>query len=322
MPNDNFFLAVVQAQSFNTYTRDYSGDRETDKWIPSVIAQWDITDDSMLYASFSQGFKSGGFTAADDQEPAGFTVGQIPPPGFVATEPNDDFEFDDEEVDAFEVGGKHTLFNGGATLNWALFYTEYSDLQTAIFKGVGFTVKNAANSEVYGIEVDYLHQITDNFRLGANFAWLDATYDNFEDGPCTAIQLDVDPLCGTAAGFTSNDLSGEPTLYASDYSAALFADYVYTMSSGMEWFASADVNYRDEFNSAGDNDPIDVIDSYTKVNFRLGLRGESWEVMAYGRNIFDEAAWQQSYDTPVLAGSHSNYQDEGQVWGARLRYMF
>ena len=90
----------------------------------------------------------------------------------------------------------------------------------------------------------------------------------------------------------------------------------------MEWFASADVNYRDDFNSAGDNDPIDVIDSYTKVNLRLGLRGDSWELMAYGRNIFDEAAWQQSYDTPVLAGSHSNYQDEGAVWGARFKYMF
>ena len=322
VPNDNFFLAIVQAQSFNTYARDYKDSRSTDKWIPSIIAQWDVTDDSMLYASFSQGFKSGGFTAADDQEPAGFIVGQIPPPGFVATEPNDDFEFDDEEVDAFEVGGKHTLFDGGATLNWALFYTEYSDLQTAIFKGVGFSVKNAANSEVYGLEVDYLHQITDNFRLGANFAWLDATYDDFQDGPCTAIQLDADPLCGTPAGSSFNDLTGEPTLYASDYSAAVFADYNYMMGNGMEWFVSADVNYRDDFNSAGDNDPIDVIDSYTKVNLRLGLRGESWEVMAYGRNIFDEAAWQQSYDTPVLAGSHSNYQDEGQVWGARLRYMF
>ena len=322
VPNDNFFLAIVQASNFNTYARDYADDRKTDKWIPSVIAQWDITDDSMRYASFSQGFKSGGFTAADDQEPAGFTVGQIPPPGFIATEPNDDFEFDDEEVDAFEVGGKHTLFDGGATLNWALFYTEYSDLQTAIFKGVGFSVKNAANSEVFGLEVDYLHQITDNFRLGANFAWLDATYDDFEDGPCTAIQLDQDQLCGTPAGSIGNDLSGENTLYASDYSAAIFADYIYTMNSGMEWFASADVNYRDDFNSAGDNDPLDVIDSYTKVNLRLGLRGDSWELMAYGRNIFDEAAWQQSYDTPVLAGSHSNYQDEGQVWGARFKYMF
>ena len=59
----------------------------------------------------------------------------------------------------------------------------------------------------------------------------------------------------------------------------------------MEVFLGADVNYRDDFNSAGDNDEIDVIDSYTKVNLRAGLRGESWELMAYGRNILDEAAW-------------------------------
>ena len=113
---------------------------------------------------------------------------------------------------------------------------------------------------------------------------------------------------GTPAGTLSNDLSGEPTLYASDYSAALFADYVFTMNNGMEWFASMDVNYRDDFGSAGDNDPIDEIDSYTKVNLRLGLRGESWEVMAYGRNIFDDQSIR-----PALV-EHSGWPTTPQVY--------
>jgi len=52
------------------------------------------------------------------------------------------------------------------------------------------------------------------------------------------------------------------------------------------------------------------------------LRGDAWEVMAYGRNVFDEAAQQQRYDTPVLAGSHSNYLDEGAVYGGRVKYNF
>ena len=333
IPSDSFFLAATQAASFNAYAYDYKDDRSTDALTPSAIVQWDVTDDSMLYASFSQGFKSGGFTAADDGEPGDLVQGTFPcapNPDFSfniedcydPTNPNEDFEFDDEEVDAFEIGGKHTLLDGGMTLNWAVFYTEYSDLQTAIFKGIGFSVKNAANSEIYGIEVDTLWQATDNLRIGANFAYLDATYDDFRDGPCNAFQLDADPLCGTPNGVSFNDLSGEPTLYASDYSAAAFADYVLPITNDMEFFLSGDVNYRDEFNSAGDNDPLDVIDAYTKVNLRLGIRGDSWELMAYGRNIFDEAALQQGYDTPILAGSHSNYQDEGQVWGARLKYIF
>ena len=44
------------------------------------------------------------------------------------------------------------------------------------------------------------------------------------------------------------------------------------------------------------------------------------ELMLYGRNIFDEVAYQQGFDTPVLAGSHAYFVDEGAVFGARLLY--
>ncbi|WOJ98121.1 TonB-dependent receptor [Congregibacter brevis] len=333
--SDNYFLHLIQATSFNAYNYDYTQDRSTDALVPSFNLQWDISDDSMLYASFSQGFKSGGFTAADDGEPGDLQQGTFPCaptlPDFTVdlsacydvTNPNDQFEFDDEEVDAFEIGGKHTLFDGGMTLNWAAFYTEYTDLQVAIFQGIGFVVENAASSEILGLEVDALWQATDNLRLGANFAWLDATYGDFDNGPCTAIQLDADPLCGTGLpGATSNPLSGEPTLYASDYSASFFWDYIRPVGNSMEFFVGGEINYRDAFNSAGDNDPIDVIDAYTKTNLRFGLRSGDWEIMAYGRNIFDEEVFMQSYDTPVLAGSHSRYLEESAVFGARLKYTF
>jgi outer membrane receptor protein involved in Fe transport len=331
-PSDSYFLHLIQATSFNAYGYNFTEDRSTDALVPSFNFQWDVTENSMLYASFSQGFKSGGFTAADDGEPGDLAPGSFPcapNPDFTVdlsacydvTNPNQDFEFDDEEVDAFEIGGKHTLLDGGMTLNWALFYTEYSDLQTAIFQGIGFVVKNAASSEVMGLEVDALWQATDNLRVGANFAWLDASYGDFDDGPCTAIQLDADPLCGTAFGSSSNPLSGQPTLYASDYSASFYFDYIRPVGD-MEVFAGGEVNYRDSFNSAGDNDPIDVIDSFTKTNLRIGLRSGAWEIMAYGRNIFDEEIYMQSYDVPVLAGSHAQVMEESRVVGARLKYSF
>ncbi|MDB4476538.1 TonB-dependent receptor, partial [bacterium] len=328
-PSDSYFLHLIQANSFNAYAYDYKQERSTDALTPSFNLQWNVGDDSMLYVSFSQGFKSGGFTAADDGNPGDLTPTAFPcapNPDFTVdldacydlSNPNDDFEFGDEEVDAFELGGKHTLLDGGMTLNWALFYTEYTDLQTAIFEGLGFVVKNAAGSEIYGLEVDALWQATDNLRLGANFAYLDASYSDFDDGPCTAIQLDANPNCSVEQG---NPLSGEPALYASDYSASFFFDYIRPMGD-MELFVGGEVNYRDAFQSAGDNDPIDVIDSFTKANLRVGLRSGDWEIMAYGRNIFDEEVYMQSYDTPVLAGSHSRYMEESAVWGARLKYSF
>jgi len=323
-PSLNEELVITQAETFNTYTYAYKEKRSTDKWLPAANIQWDVGEDTMLYISLSQGFKSGGFTSADDGEPGGFLVGQVPGPDdpSVFTTPSDDFEFEDEEVDALEIGGKHTLLDGGMTLNWAYFYTEYDNLQTSVFKGVGFGVANAAASIVQGIEVDMLWQATDNLRLGANASWLNAEFDEYKDAPCTAVQLDVDPRCGTAGGFTDNDQSGQNTTFAPDYSASLFADYSYLMNSGMEFFAGGEINYKDEFSPAGDNDPIDVIDAFTKVNLRLGLRGESWEVMAYGRNIFDEEAYSNNFDVPVLAGSHALVFDEGAVFGLRGKYNF
>lgn len=315
----NYWLALIQATSFNTYNYDFVDDRVTDQWVPSINLQWDVTPESMLYVSFSQGFKSGGFTAADDGEPGGYIVGQAPPPGAVLTTPNDNFEFDDETVDAFEIGGKHDLLDGSLRINWAAFYTEYDNLQTSIFNGLGFGVTNASSSTIQGVEIESLWAVADGLTLGLNAAWLDATYDDFADGPCTAPLLDADPLCGTPAGATRNDLSGENTLYASDWSGSLTFDYERPMGD-MTLFASGEVNYRDDFQSSGDNDPLDMIDSYTKANLRIGIRRNALELMLYGRNIFNEVAYQQGFDTPVLAGSHSYFVDEGAVFGARVRY--
>ncbi|MEM8498091.1 MAG: TonB-dependent receptor [Pseudomonadota bacterium] len=333
-PSNEFFLGQVQALAFNTYAYNYNDSRTTSELIPSINFQWDINDDSMLYFSFSQGFKSGGFTAADDGEPGGVALGEwsctMEADGSVninacydPTVPNDDFEFEDESVDAFEIGGKHTLLSGAMTVNWAAFYTEYDNLQTAIFKGIGFTVTNAGSSEILGLEVDTRWQVSEGLQIGANIAYLDATYDEFADAPCTAIQLDANPLCGVAGnpGGDFNDLSGEPTLYASDISASILWDYVKSFEA-LEFYVGGEVNYRDEFNSAGDNDPIDVIPSYTKVNMRIGIRNEQWDLMAFGRNIFDEVAYAQSFDVPVLAGSHARFQEEGSVFGLRAKYSF
>lgn len=319
----NPFLAIVQATSFNTYNKNWLGSRETDDLTPSINVQWDVSDSSMLYISYSEGFKSGGFSAADDGNPGNVGVGGFPVEA-VSSVPNEDFEFDDESVEAFEIGGKHEFLDGAMRLNWAAFYSEYQNLQTTIFKGVGFAVKNAASSEVQGLEVDWLLQVSDAVRVGANFAYLDATYGDFKDGPCDAIQLDQNGLCGTPAGIavgSLNDLTGVNTLYSSEYSGNAFID-IRSQWGDKEVFAGINVNYRSEFQSAGDNDKYDMIPEYTKVNMRVGLSADNWEVMAYGRNVFDEAALQQSFDTPVLAGSHTLFMDEGAVFGIRGTLKF
>lgn len=321
-PSTNIVLASIQATSFNTYAYNYKEDRKTDKWIPSVNLQWDVVEDSMLYVTWSQGFKSGGFTSADDGNPADLGVAEFGP--YDPTKPADDFEFEDEEVNAFEVGGKHRLLDGAMTFNWAAFHTEYENLQISIFKGVGFGVTNAAETTVKGVEFELLWQAAENLLIGVSGSYLDAKYDNYPTAPCTAIQLDIDALCGADGGTTNNDLSGETTTFAPETSGSLFFDYDIAMGSSMAFFLGGDVNYSAEYSTQGDADPLDFAESFVKVNLRFGLRSEEqgWEVMAYGRNIFDEEVRNFGFDIPVLAGSHAAMIDEGAVFGLRGRYSF
>jgi len=323
VPSTNPYLTAIWANNFNTYNFDYNEDRKTSKWLPSLNLQWDAFDDTLLYLSLSQGFKSGGFTAADDGEPAGVAFSATPNPfDAVHTTPNDEFEFDDEEVNALEIGGKHTLLDGGMTLNWAAFYTEYNNLQTSIFKGIGFGVTNASSTTVQGIEIDLNWQATDNLLVGGSLGWLDAEFDDFKNAACTAIQLDADASCGQPGGLTNNDQSGKETIFAPEYSASVFFDYTRAIGANWDFFVSGETNYKDDFSPAGDADPLDRVDSFTKTNLRFGVRDEHWEVMAFGRNIFDEEAISQSADVPILAGSHFHYADEGAVFGARAKYSY
>jgi len=337
--SDNYFLGEIEAENFDTYRYSYNEDRETSKWLPSVNLQWDVTDDAMVYISYTEGFKSGGFTGADDGMPDNLGARQTPQVGAFAwpcadgqdwrecydsTNPSDDFEFDDEEVIAFEIGGKHTLMDGAMNLNWAAFYSEYDNLQTSIFKGLGFGVTNAAEVTVQGLEFDLLWLAAEGLQIGLNGAWLDAQYDSYADAPCTAVQLDADSACGQLGGVTNNDLKGENTTFAPEYTAALFFEYEYTLDNGMEFFTGGEVNYSDDYDTQGDLDSNDVVDSYSKVNLRFGIRGSNadWEIMAYGRNITDEVVAAYGFDVPVLAGSHADMFDEGEVYGVRFKYSF
>ena len=191
-----------------------------------------------------------------------------------------------------------------------------------------------------GVEFDLLWQATEGLRIGLNAAYLDAEYDSYLDAPCTSEQVDASrgvpggpPICGqdipdnvdeNGKLIVNNDLSGQTTTFAPEYSASVFFDYSYVMSSGMEFFSGGEVNYSDEFSTQGDNDPVDFADSYTKVNLRFGLRGanEDWEVMVYGRNITDEEVYIYGFDIPILTGSHAAMIDEGAVFGARAKYSF
>jgi iron complex outermembrane receptor protein len=126
-------------------------------WHPVVP----FTDDTMVYAFYSHGYKGGGAnppTAVPVNE--SFVVAELPP------------TFKPEFVDAFEIGAKNTLLGGALTLNASAFYYDYSDYQVS--KVVDRTVVNENfDATIWGAELESIWRPTEHLRLNATLGYLD-----------------------------------------------------------------------------------------------------------------------------------------------------
>jgi iron complex outermembrane receptor protein len=336
-PNNNPLLAGLMGALFDTYAHEFNESRSTHQFLPAANIEWTRSEDSMIYLSYSEGFKSGGFNSADDQNPA-FTAEGIQP-----TVPGVGFAYEDENAESIEIGGKHILLDGGMTLNWAMYDSTYKNQQVSTFVGLSFVVTNAASTEVRGLEVDLQWQATDHLKLGASFALNDGEFGSYPGAGCTAQQasglLGLGPLTadspvisfeGCTASFKgdgSQNASGSIDLtgykVGVDYNGSLTADYVRPVMNGMLWMTSLDVNFTDGYQMiGGSSDPRTYQDAFSKTNFRTGLKGENWAVMLYGKNVFDKKHSTGAFNIPLASGAISEYIDPGSIWGATVNYNF
>ena len=333
-PLNQELIADVRQHSFTGLSRD------EDKWTYSGNVQWDVLDDTMLYASISTGFKGGGYDEA--YSGAGYEIRLANPfTGELTGEtvPGNDpsiLEYEPEEVLAYEVGAKMRLLDGAAELNIAVFRMEYDDLQTSSLVGDVFRVGNAGESISQGVEVDGRWQVTEGLSFGGAVAYLDAYYDDFTGATCTIPQT-TDPVnnpgClredGTniAPGETGGgqDLTDESLTYAPDWSATLNARLIVPLGERLMLANNVDVNYQDEFYSALDLDPNTKHDDATIVNARIALttiEGD-WSLAVIGKNLTDEETTIWNQDVPLTdSNSYFALPTRPRSIAVQARYSF
>ena len=281
------------------------GTRDKTKFSPEVKLVWNAGDDSLLYLSWSEGFKSGSFDfrANNMGFPRNLTM-------------SDSFEFDDEEATNFELGGKFTLAGGAFELNAAAFYTEFESLQVSIFDGVlGFNVGNAAEAEVQGLEIDMRWAAGDYLTISGGLAFTDFEFTDFEDGQ--AYFGADDPACRDVTGNGVVDLcpyTGKSNQMVSDVQGNLAFNFRVPVGRNLEFGALLDVFYTSEYDASATFDPALVQDAYTMTNARVSLGDQAgrWEIAALARNLGDERVLTFGGDTP-LAGS---------TFGVKSNYAF
>ncbi|MCX2982935.1 TonB-dependent receptor [Halieaceae bacterium IMCC14734] len=331
-PLNGQLIADVRQHSFTDLSRD------EDKWTFSGSVQWDATDDAMLYASISTGFKGGGYDEA--YSGAGYEIRLANLSGELTGEsvPGNDpsvLEYEPEEVLAYEIGAKMGLLDGAAELNIALFRMEYENLQTSSLVGDVFRVGNAGESISQGVEVDGRWRVTERFTLSAAAAYLDAYYEDFTGATCTIPQTtdpDNNPGClredgsnitGRESG--GQDLTDETLLFAPEWSATLSARYAMPLSENLLLAGNLDINYEDEFYSALDLDPNTNHDAATIINARIALSNmdRNWSVALIGKNLTDEKTYVWKNDVPITnSNSYFGLPQRPRSIAVQARYRF
>lgn len=270
---------------------------------PTVSVQWRPVDELMLYATYSQGFKSGILLS-------GQTTPLLRP----------------ETVDAYEIGMKGRFFDDRLQLNTAAFTYNYTDLQQgrAVPAGAtGFTLvyENAAAAEIEGVEAEATWLATDQFTIDGSVSYLDATFSNY---------VTTDPFdtvlaqFGLIAAAPSRQLRGNRLVQAPEWAWTLRGIYDFAVPyNGWTGQAALEANYKGKVYFTQFNYDALGQDAVTTINANLKFTSadEAWTLNIWGKNLTDELIYTGTF---IINGSRTNagMLAPPRTFGATLGYNF
>ena len=253
-----------------------------------------------LFALLSTGFKSGGFNffnLVDGKE-----------------------RFEPETITALELGIKADTWNQRLRINASAFYSDYEDLQVQQFFAASANapptsvIENAAAAVIQGVELELTLFINQHWDIQGHATWLDASYEDFE-------------LARTSNPDDIIDASGNALNNAPEYSFMLINNFYHTLGAGQMHYRLEykwqDTIYFTPFNDAATSQP-----AYGLINASISWYSpqQHWQVMAYGKNISNEAyisAIQDiSFTDPSKGGSVAGVINPPRTVGLRVSYSY
>ncbi len=264
---------------------------------PRVALAWQATDSLMTYASFSRGFRSGGYNVRfSDTSIVTNPSNPLSTPG----------PYDEETVDAYELGMKSEWFDRRLRLNVALFHNKYDDLQRSANNQSGVqTIFNAASATMEGYEIDLQALLTEQLKLEVSYGYVDAGYDQ-------ARYLEL--ARGRPASTFKLQMVPEDT-----FSTALTYEHPLAALGSLSWRAA--YSYRSE--TFADDFNFLPLKSYELVDASVTFRNASrnLSVAAYGRNLTDEVYFNFGFDNTSI-GSRTMWLTPPRTYGIELTYDF
>ena len=327
--------AVLTGATFDTKTFSRTTFR--------VGVDYQVTDDSLLYASVSSGFRSGGFNSGQNT---------------AALQPT----FEPEKVTAFELGSKNRFADNTVQLNVAAFYNKYTSLQEQRQVPVGTTtlsiIENSGKARAYGVELEAIWKPVDALTIGTSLSYLNAKYTKYDQVPLgfgTSI-LVADPTvlaptlvngvqiaaagqrrvfapgydCGLISGtggagqpgaaFGCN-LAGNRIPHSPEYTGSVYASYDIDLGSAGKLTPFAIMSFSGSFFGQPFNSILERQSAFTKIDLRLTWAlNENIEIQGFVNNVTDKVT-----ATRFVFGGGGTVQASfapPRLWGVRGSFRF
>ena len=267
-----------------------TGDVKDDAVTPRISLRHDLSGDTNLYFTYSEGFKSA---------------------VLVGTGQSDDFA-KPEELQSYEVGFK--TVKDTYHLSASAFLYDYTDMQAQFWNGTASVLSNAKGAEIYGMELEGTFSITDALQLQGGVSWIPhAEYDEFSGIGYS------EPLTQSGLVFNVVDGSGDHMMKSPEFTANLTASYRAESSIGsimtdLSYFYTSEYWY----------DLLEEVkqDAYSTLNAQVTLTPTSMDALdisIFGRNLTNE-----KYFTSTLLGpsSHAPVYSPPRQIGVSLSFHF
>ncbi|MDX2144477.1 MAG: TonB-dependent receptor, partial [Rhodospirillaceae bacterium] len=287
----NNFVGLALEDKFTAFT-------------PRITFDYNVTDDSLLFASAARGVKSGGFNA---------TATLV-----------ENRRYGDDKNWTYEIGSKNTFNDGRVRLNGTLFMIRWTDVQ--IFaQDTGnpaplpiSIVRNLGDVNSSGVELEAAYVPTDNLNFSGTLYYGDAHYAK---GTSDLRWGRVPAVCDDVVCKRNGDISGLQTERQSKWQGTVSAEWQDELNMGndLQYYLRSDVSYQSkQFNDAVN---ISWIPGRTLVNASLGIQGEQFDVQLWSRNLFDK-----KYVASVLVGvpntQYNSYLGERRTFGVTLKARY
>ncbi|MEQ5805843.1 TonB-dependent receptor [Alteromonas sp. NFXS44] len=257
-------------------------DDDFSKFTPKLGVEYQVNKNLFMFASYTVGFKAGGYNGLASTSEALGTAFQM------------------QEVSAYEFGVKSDLLDNRLRLNVATFFNDYTNLQQQSVTAEGAFITENYDAEHKGIEADMRVRLTSNLSLWANGVYQDSEYTD----------------TAATGGESTGALLGNQMTNVFKFQYATGLDYMADIGPGT-FAIGANVNRKADIFSTSDNAEIGHIPALTLVDAYASYAVDRWKLTLAGKNLTDEKYWYTGFGFDVV---QPRFMADPMTWRLSLSY--